>query len=70
VVDPGSVKLAHYDAIAAGREGFVYLNPESVSAPASSWRGARAMRSTSPASFTSAPHSTAAIPKRRSRSIA
>ncbi len=29
VVDPGTVNLAHYDAIAAGREGFVYLNPES-----------------------------------------
>lgn len=29
VVDPGTVNLVHYDAIAAGREGFVYLNPES-----------------------------------------
>lgn len=28
VVDPGSVNLAHYAAIAAGGEGFVYLNPE------------------------------------------
>ncbi|MGO8916688.1 MAG: 3-keto-5-aminohexanoate cleavage protein [Stellaceae bacterium] len=29
VVDPGTVNLVHYAAIAAGREGFVYLNPES-----------------------------------------
>ena len=28
VVDPGSVNLAHYDRLAAGQEGFVYLNPE------------------------------------------
>ena len=28
VVDPGTVNLAHYAAIAAGREGFVYLNTE------------------------------------------
>jgi 3-keto-5-aminohexanoate cleavage enzyme len=29
VVDPGSVNLVHYAAIAAGREGTVYLNSES-----------------------------------------
>ena len=29
MVDPGSVNLAHRAAIAADREGFVYLNPES-----------------------------------------
>lgn len=29
VVDPGSANLARFDAVAAGREGFVYLNPES-----------------------------------------
>lgn len=29
VVDPGTVNLAQYDAIAADRPGFVYLNPES-----------------------------------------
>jgi uncharacterized protein (DUF849 family) len=29
VVDPGSTNLARFDAVAAGREGFVYLNPES-----------------------------------------
>ena len=29
VVDPGTVNLAHYAAIAQDREGFVYLNPES-----------------------------------------
>jgi len=28
VVDPGSANLALYDWIAAGREGFVYLNPD------------------------------------------
>ncbi|HUH85889.1 MAG TPA: 3-keto-5-aminohexanoate cleavage protein [Stellaceae bacterium] len=28
VVDPGSVNLAHYDAIATGREGVVYVNSE------------------------------------------
>jgi uncharacterized protein (DUF849 family) len=28
VVDPGSVNFAHYDRLAAGQEGFVYLNPE------------------------------------------
>lgn len=29
VVDPGSVHIAHRDDLAAGREGFVYANPES-----------------------------------------
>ena len=29
VVDPGTVNLARFDAIAGDREGFVYLNPES-----------------------------------------
>lgn len=29
VVDPGTVNLVRYDAIAADRAGFVYLNPES-----------------------------------------
>lgn len=29
VVDPGSVNIAHYVDIAAGKEGFVYANPES-----------------------------------------
>jgi uncharacterized protein (DUF849 family) len=29
VVDPGSVNFALYDRLAAGQEGFVYLNPES-----------------------------------------
>jgi 3-keto-5-aminohexanoate cleavage enzyme len=29
VVDPGSVNFAHRDRLAAGAEGFVYLNPES-----------------------------------------
>ncbi len=29
VVDPGSVNFAHRDQLAAGDEGFVYLNPES-----------------------------------------
>jgi uncharacterized protein (DUF849 family) len=29
VVDPGSVNFSHRDDRAAGREGFVYLNPES-----------------------------------------
>ncbi len=29
VVDPGSANLARFDAVAAGRDGFVYLNPES-----------------------------------------
>jgi uncharacterized protein (DUF849 family) len=29
VVDPGSVNFAHADRLAAGEEGFVYLNPES-----------------------------------------
>jgi uncharacterized protein (DUF849 family) len=29
VVDPGSTNLARFDAITAGLEGFVYLNPES-----------------------------------------
>jgi 3-keto-5-aminohexanoate cleavage enzyme len=29
VVDPGTVNLVHYDAIAIGREGSVYLNTES-----------------------------------------
>jgi 3-keto-5-aminohexanoate cleavage enzyme len=29
VVDPGSVNFAHRDRLAAGEEGFVYLNPES-----------------------------------------
>lgn len=29
VVDPGSVNIAHYGDIAAGKEGFVYANPES-----------------------------------------
>ena len=29
VVDPGSVNIAHLGDIAAGREGFVYANPES-----------------------------------------
>lgn len=28
VVDPGSTNIAHYADIAAGREGFVYANPE------------------------------------------
>lgn len=28
VVDPGSTNIAHYDDLAAGREGFVYANPE------------------------------------------
>jgi 3-keto-5-aminohexanoate cleavage enzyme len=28
VVDPGSVNFAHRDRLAAGEEGFVYLNPE------------------------------------------
>jgi 3-keto-5-aminohexanoate cleavage enzyme len=28
VVDPGSVNFAHRDRLAAGQEGFVYLNPE------------------------------------------
>jgi 3-keto-5-aminohexanoate cleavage enzyme len=28
VVDPGTVNLAHFSAVAAGREGFVYLNSE------------------------------------------
>jgi uncharacterized protein (DUF849 family) len=28
VVDPGSVNIAHYDALAADREGFVYVNSE------------------------------------------
>jgi uncharacterized protein (DUF849 family) len=28
VVDPGSVNFAHHDRLAAGQEGFVYLNPE------------------------------------------
>jgi 3-keto-5-aminohexanoate cleavage enzyme len=28
VVDPGSVNFAQYDRLAAGHEGFVYLNPE------------------------------------------
>jgi len=28
VVDPGSVNFALYDWVAAGREGFVYLNPD------------------------------------------
>ena len=28
VVDPGSANLARFDAVAAGRDGFVYLNPE------------------------------------------
>jgi uncharacterized protein (DUF849 family) len=29
VVDPGSVNIAHYGELAAGKEGFVYTNPES-----------------------------------------
>ncbi len=29
VVDPGSVHIAHRDDLAAGREGFIYANPES-----------------------------------------
>jgi 3-keto-5-aminohexanoate cleavage enzyme len=29
VVDPGSVNFAHRDRLAAGEQGFVYLNPES-----------------------------------------
>ncbi|MDX1711719.1 MAG: 3-keto-5-aminohexanoate cleavage protein, partial [Rhodovibrionaceae bacterium] len=28
IVDPGSVNFAHYDWIAEGRSGFVYLNPD------------------------------------------
>jgi uncharacterized protein (DUF849 family) len=28
VVDPGSTNIAHYDDLAAGKEGFVYANPE------------------------------------------
>jgi uncharacterized protein (DUF849 family) len=28
VVDPGSVNFARYESLAAGEEGFVYLNPE------------------------------------------
>jgi 3-keto-5-aminohexanoate cleavage enzyme len=28
VVDPGSVNIAHYEAVAADREGFVYVNSE------------------------------------------
>jgi uncharacterized protein (DUF849 family) len=28
IVDPGSVNFAHYDWIAEGRDGFVYLNPD------------------------------------------
>ncbi len=29
VIDPGSVNFARYDGLAAGAQGFVYLNPES-----------------------------------------
>ena len=29
VVDPGSTHITHYDDIAAGKEGFIYANPES-----------------------------------------
>ncbi len=28
VVDPGSTNIAHYDDLAAGKDGFVYANPE------------------------------------------